>query len=155
MKIERSLREVEVLALELQPPLVVEPTTSVADVIRKMQDVSLGYALVTENKRLTGIFTERDVFLTVIGNDAILNQPVSEHMTPDPVCVGTMDPVREVVLRMHQGGYRQIPVVDDSGQVTGCVRHKDIAEYLVSHFATQVLNLPPDPEQIAETPEGG
>ncbi|MFC1772314.1 cyclic nucleotide-binding/CBS domain-containing protein [Pseudomonadota bacterium] len=155
MKIERSLREVEVLALELQPPLVVDAVTTVGDVIRKMQNNGLGYVLVTEKSRLTGIFTERDVFLSVLGNDAVLAQPVSEHMTPDPVCVGAKDPVRQVVLLMHQGGYRQIPIVDDIGQITGCVRHKDIAEYLVNHFAAHVLNLPPDPEQIARTPEGG
>ena len=123
MKIERSLREVEVMALELQPPLVIDAATTVSDVIRKMQNEGLGYVLVTANSRLTGIFTERDVFLSVLGNDAVLAQPVSEHMTPNPVCVGAKDPVRQVVLLMHQGGYRQIPVVDDIGQITGCVRH--------------------------------
>ena len=155
MKIERSLREVEVLALELQPPLVLEGSTSVSDVIREMQDGGFGYALVTEDQRLAGIFTERDVFLSVLGNDAVLTQPVAEHMTADPVCVGVDDPVRQVLRLMHQCGYRQIPIVDASGQVAGCVRHKDIAEYLVNHFAAHVLNLPPDPEQIARTPEGG
>ena len=143
------------LALELQPPLVLEGATRVGDVIREMQDGGLGYALVTENNRLVGIFTERDVFLSVLGNDAILTQPVSEHMTPDPVCVGAKDPVRQVLLLMHQGGYRQIPILDATGQIAGCVRHKDIAEYLVNHFAEHVLNLPPDPDQIARTPEGG
>jgi signal-transduction protein with cAMP-binding, CBS, and nucleotidyltransferase domain len=155
MKIERSLREVEVLALELQPPLVLDRASTVGTVIREMQNSSLGYALLTENNRLTGIFTERDVFLSVLGNDAVLTQPISEHMTSDPVCVSAKDPVRQVVVLMHQGGYRQIPIVDTSGQVAGCVRHKDIAEYLVNHFAAHVLNLPPDPEQIARTPEGG
>ena len=155
MKIERSLQEVEVLALELQPPLVLDGATSVGNVIREMQDSGHGYALVTANNRLSGIFTERDVLLSVFGNDAVLAQPVSEHMTPDPVCVGAKDPVRQVVLLMHRGGYRQIPIVDATGQVVGCVRHKDIAEYLVNHFAAHVLNLPPDPEQIARTPEGG
>ena len=155
MKIERSLREVEVLALELQPPLVLEGATPVADVIRAMRDTGLGYALVTEDNRLAGIFTERDVFLSVLGNDEVLTRPVAGYMTPDPVCVGAEDPVRQVVLLMHQGGYRQIPIVDAAGQVAGCVRHKDIAEYLVNHFAAHVLNLPPDPEQIAQTPEGG
>jgi CBS domain-containing protein len=155
MKIERSLHEVEVLALELQPPLVVDAATTVGDVIKKMQADGLGCVLVTSNNRLTGIFTERDVFLSVLGNDVVLAQPISEHMTPDPVCVGAKDPVRQVVLLMHQGGYRQLPIVDDTGQITGCVRHKDIAEYLVNHFAAHVLNLPPDPEQIARTPEGG
>lgn len=155
MRIERSLREVEVLALELQPPLVLEGTTSVGGVIREMQDGHLGYALVTENNRLIGIFTERDVLQSVLGNEAVLAQPVSEYMTPDPVCVDSKDPIRQVVRLMHQGGYRQIPIVDASGQVAGCVRHKDIAEYLVNHFAGHVLNLPPDPEQAARKPEGG
>jgi CBS domain containing-hemolysin-like protein len=91
----------------------------------------------------------------VLGNDAVLEQPVSRHMTPDPVCASTTDPVRQVVLLMHQGGYRQIPITDKNGQITGCVRHKDIAVYLANHFAAHVLNLPPDPEQIARTPEGG
>jgi CBS domain-containing protein len=155
LKIERSLREVEVLSLELQPPLVLEGATTVAAVLRAMRDSGAGCALITEDERLAGIFTERDVFLSVLGNDAVLTRPVSGYMTPDPVCVAATDPVREVVLLMHQGGFRQIPVVDAAGQVAGCVRHKDIAEYLVDHFAAHVLNLPPDPEQIARTPEGG
>ena len=155
MKIEQSLREVEVLALELQSPLVLEETSRVGDVIRAMQDDGIGYALLTENNCLVGIFTERDVLVSVFGHDAVLAQPVSEYMTAGPVCVGAGDPVRKVVLLMHQGGYRHIPVVDTAGQIAGCVSHKDIAEYLVDHFAEYVLNLPPDPEQIARTPEGG
>ena len=155
MKIERSLREVEVQSLELQPPVLVDGTARVADVIRAMRDKGLGYALITEDDRLAGIFTERDVLLTVLGNDEILNRAVSGYMSPDPVCVAASDPVRTVLLLMHKGGHRQIPIVDAAGRIAGCVRHKDIAEYLVDHFAKQVLNLPPDPEQIALTPEGG
>jgi CBS domain-containing protein len=155
MKIEQSLREIGVLSLELQSPLVLAETTLVADVIRAMQSGRFGCALLTKNNRLAGIFTERDVLLSVLGHDAMLNEPVSVHMTLDPDCVAAADPVRKVVLLMHQGGYRHIPVVGPEGQVAGCVSHKDIAEYLVDHFAEYVLNLPPDPEQIAQTPEGG
>jgi len=155
MDYERSLPGVGVMSLELQPPLVLEVTSSVGDVIREMQQGSHGCALVTENKRLAGIFTERNVLLTVLGNDDVLMQPVATHMTADPVCVGTRDTVRQVLMSMYQGGYRHIPIVDANGQVAGCVRHKDIAECLVNHFAEYVLNLPPDPEQIARTPEGG
>lgn len=143
------------LSLELQPPLLLDESTSVGDVIREMQGSGHGYALLTQNNHLAGIFTERDVFLSVLDNDAVLSQPVSEHMSPDPLCVAAEDPVRKVLLLMHQGGHRQIPIVDARGQVEGCVRHKDIAEYLVDHFAERVLNLPPDPDQIARTPEGG
>ena len=49
MKIERSLREVEVLTLELHPPLILDGTTTVGNVIREMQGSGLGYALLTKN----------------------------------------------------------------------------------------------------------
>jgi CBS domain-containing protein len=155
MELERSLREVSVLALELQPPLVMEETSRVGDVIRAMQDAGQGCALLTDNNRLAGIFTERDVLQSVLGHEAVLAQPVSGHMTAAPVCVNASDPVRQVLMLMYQGGYRHIPIVDAAGQVAGCVRQKDIAACLVNHFAAYVLNLPPDPELIARTPEGG
>ena len=155
MKIERSLRELEVLALELQPPLVLDSKACVADVIDKMRQHGLGYALVETDGRLAGIFTERDILLSVLGNESVLAEPVNRHMTAAPARVTEHAPVGRVVVMMHEGGYRQVPVVDASDRILGCVRHKDIAAYLVSHYAAQVLNLPPDPEQVARTPEGG
>jgi CBS domain-containing protein len=155
MKIERSLRVVEVISLELEPPLVLDTGLVAGEAIRAMRDSGLGYALITAEGRLAGIFTERDVFLSVLGNEAVLQQPVSVLMSPGPVCVSATDPVWRVVTLMHERGYRQIPVVDDGGAIQGCVRHKDVAGYLVGHFADHVLNLPPDPEQVAQTQEGG
>ncbi len=154
-KVERSLRQVEVLALKLQPPLVLDRSTRVRDVIQAMRDQGLGYALITEDDRLVGIFTERDVLLLVVDNTKLLSLPVSEHMTAQPTCIGENDPVWSAVVHMHEGGFRQLPVIDKESRVVGCVRHKDVAEYLVDHFADRVLNLPPDPEQRARSPEGG
>ena len=56
---------------------------------------------------------------------------------------------------MHRGGFRNVPIVDSEGRVVSCVRHKDIVHLLVELFAEHVLNLPPDPESIHDTPEGG
>jgi CBS domain-containing protein len=155
MKIERSLRELEVLGIELQPPLVLESRTCVADVIKAMRRRGLGYALLESGGRLAGIFTERDVFLFVLGNPAVLEAPVARHMTKDPARVKADAPVGRVIAMMHAGGYRQVPVVDGDERILGCVRHKDVAGYLVDHYAAHVLNLPPDPEQLARAPEGG
>ena len=155
MKIKLSLRQVQVLALELQTPLLVDESTSVGDTIRAMREQGLGYALITAGHRLAGIFTERDVFLSVLGDAAVLSRPVSVIMTRDPVSVTENDPVWQAVVSMHKGGYRQVPVLDGQGCAVACVRHKDIAQFLANHFAGHVLNLPPDPEQHAHSPEGG
>ena len=82
------------------------------------------------------------MLLSVLDNAETLSQPVSEHMTVQPTCVGESDPVWLAVVRMHEGGFRQLPVVDSESRVVACVRHKDVAEYLVDHFAGHVLNLP-------------
>ena len=154
MTSERSLQIIEVLAIELEEPLVLDGSNSVNATMQAMRDRRLGYALITEADQLVGIFTERDVLLSVLEEDHVLQQPVSRLMTPEPVCVNAVDTVWRVVSLMHEGGFRQIPVVDEQKRVLACVRHKDIAEYLVNHFAEHILNLPPDPEQLATTPEG-
>jgi CBS domain-containing protein len=151
---ERSLLNIEVMAIELVAPLVLESACSVSGAIEAMRDRHLGYALIADEDKLVGIFTERDVLLSVLDENEVLQQPVAQLMTPAPVCVHPLDTVWRVVSLMHEGGFRQIPVVDDEQRVLACVRHKDIAEYMVNHFAEHILNLPPDPEQLATTPEG-
>lgn len=155
MTIENSVKVVEVVALDMDPPVVMEETTPVKEVIRAMQDRRAGFSLLCRGGKLSGIFTERDVLNKVIGKERALDQPVSELMTPDPVSVHENTPIRSAVLEMHKGGFRNIPVVDADGAVVSCVRHKDIVHYLVEHFAQQVLNLPPDPDRMPDTPEGG
>jgi len=154
MTTKQGIQNIEVLAIELEPPLVLDGSTTVDGVIRAMCERHLGYALITDEDKLAGIFTERDVLLYVLEEDDVLHQPVSTLMATEPVCVSATDTVWRVVSLMHEGGFRQIPVVDEQQRVLACVRHKDVAEYLVSHFARHILNLPPDPEQMATTPEG-
>jgi len=155
MSIERSVTVVEVVALGMDPPVVVDSGALVKDVIRRMREGQTGCALIDDDGKLRGIFTERDVLNRVVGVAGILERPVSEVMTPDPETVHENDSIRMAVLAMHEGGFRNVPIVDYRGSVVGCVRHKDIVHYLAQHFAQHVLNLPPDPENLPQTRDGG
>jgi CBS domain-containing protein len=155
MSIEKSVKVVEVVALGMDPPVVLDTAVPVKEVIRRMKEGQTGCALICSGGKLRGIFTERDVLNKVIGVEGILDRPVSDVMTPDPDTVHENDPIRNAVLAMHEGGFRNVPVVDSQGRVVSCVRHKDIVHYLAQHFAQHVLNLPPDPENMPETPNGG
>lgn len=155
MSIEQSVKAVEVVALGMDPPVVLDARTPVKDVLRRMCEARCGCALISREGKLCGIFTERDVLGKVVGVEGILDQPVSGLMTPEPVRVGENDPIREAVLAMYRGGFRNVPVVDAEGRVAGCVRHKDVIHFLVDHYAEHVLNLPPDPENLPVTPNGG
>ena len=155
MTIENSVKAVQVVALGMDPPVVMEETASVKEVVRTMQERRSGSALLCREGKLSGIFTERDVLNEVIGKEGVLERPVSELMTRDPVSVNETDPIQLAVFQMHKGGFRNVPVVDADGKVVSCVRHKDIVHYLIEHFAQHVLNLPPDPDNMPDTPEGG
>jgi len=155
MDIEERIKAVEVVALGMDPPVVADASTTLRAVVRRMRDERSGCALLTRDGKLAGVFTERDLVLRVVGVEGALDQPVSDWMTPDPDRVRQRDPVLTAIRLMRRRGYRNVPVVDEADQVVGCVRHKDIVDYIAEVYPEQVLNLPPDPDQVVLEREGG
>ena len=155
MQIEQRVKLVEVVALGMDPPVVVDVATPLGDVLWRMRDGNSGCALITRDGRLAGIFTERDLVTRVLGTEAALERPVADWMTSDPDRVAETDSIRKAIRQMRRGGFRNVPIVDEAGGVVGCVRHKDIINYVAEHYPAHVLNLPPDPDQVALEREGG
>jgi CBS domain-containing protein len=158
MAIDRSVQRVDVTALGLSEPVLLDQATPVRRVIERMRERRTGVALLTgdgDPPRLAGIFTERDVLARVVGVEGVLDRPISELMTPDPHVMAENDPVERAVRIMNAEDVRHVPVQSADGRFTACVRHKDIVRYLVEHCAAHVLNLPPDPDQVAATRSGG
>ena len=84
---------------------------------------------------------------------------VADVMTPDPVTVTPATPLEEAIRRMVQGGFRRLPVVDDTGQLIGIVTDRDLRlatdspvvlhergehEYLMRHVTVGAC-MTPDP----------
>ena len=155
MQIEERIKIVEVMALEMDSPVVFDEACPLREVIQRLRDAHSGCALITRDDRLAGIFTERDLVVRVLGAAQSVDQTVADCMTSNPESVSPTDPIRKAVRLMQRGGFRSVPVVDKENRVVGCVRHKDILKYLAEHFPAQVLNLPPDPKRIALEREGG
>jgi len=155
MEIEERIKAVEVVALGMDPPVVTDASTTLRAVVRRMADERSGCALLTRDGKLAGIFTERDLALRVVGVAGALDRPVSDWMTTNPDRVHQKDPVLTAIRLMRRRGYRNVPVVDEADQVVGCVRHKDIVDYVAEVYPERVLNLPPDPDQVALEREGG
>ena len=155
MRIEERIKVVEVVALGSSPPVTADASTPLRDVLRQMRDHQSGCVMLTLDGKLAGILTERDVVTRVIGTKGVLDLPVSDVMTPDPDRVGQQDPLSTAVRLMRRRGFRHVPVVDDASQVVGCVRHEDVVDYLAEVYPEQVLNLPPNPDQVVLEREGG
>jgi CBS domain-containing protein len=98
---------------------------SVSEVAGSMLKGRFGSAVGMEGKRLSGIFTERDVLRAAPSGADLTSSPVSEWMTNDPVTVDADIDSDEATEIMMSNGFRHLPVVE--GQtLLGIVSLRDI-----------------------------
>jgi CBS domain-containing protein len=96
--------------------LTVAPADTLGDVVARMAERNVGAVLVTEDGRVTGIFTERDVLRTVAAGVS-QETAVSEHMTRAPETIESSDSIEQAAVLMIHGGFRHLPVVDGATPV--------------------------------------
>ena len=153
MDLARNLKTETVSRLHPTQAWLVQAAQPVADAVKLMREKKVGCVLVCEQRRIVGIFTERDLLRRVLSQGKPLDTPMSECMTPDPVTVNPKDPISCAIKRMQKGGYRHLPVVIDDKPV-GILSVKRIVHYLVEHYPPTIYNLPPDPDAVPHEAEG-
>ena len=138
-----------------QPPLVVDADATLAETIGRMREGLRGCALVIDDGRLVGIFTERDVLMRVVGRPIDFERAaIRDYMTRDPVTLPSDSSVAFALNRMLIEGFRHIPLVDQHGHPTGVVSMRLLIEYLSDFFNRDLLNLPPEPRASFRNREG-
>lgn len=118
--------------------LVVSPELTVREAALLMGRERLGALPVVDDGVLVGIFTERDALVRVLGQSLDPNDTtVGEVMTPQPQCVSAGQRLTHALFRMHQGGFRHMPVVDE-GQLVGIVSARDALGPELAELDSQV-----------------
>ena len=135
------------------PAICAQPSDSVRSVLRQLQTAKTGAAMVCDGGKLLGVFTERDA-LRLLADNANLDMPVSEVMVKNPVTVRKSDTVGRAISLMSGGGFRRLPIVDDSGAIQGVLKVSGLLHYLVEHFPKIVHTLPPVPHYKSADREG-
>jgi CBS domain-containing protein len=114
-----------------------------------------GQAGGSDQVRLVGIFTERDVMRKVIDAPGMLDRPVDEVMTPNPITIGPDASAADALRLMDENHFRNLPIVDKDGRLLGNMTHQAIIQYLADRYPVEVLNRPIDPERFPRNAEGG
>ena len=144
-KLDDALLGDTVKLLAPSEPILMDGADTVSDAIAKMVANHRAAVVIADGGgRLTGIFTERDVLIRVLGQGRDPSQTrLSEVMTRDPETLGSDDRICYAVNRMSTAGYRTIPLVDAEGHPFGIVTVNDIVRWLAEVFPEAVLNLRP------------
>jgi CBS domain-containing protein len=131
------------------------PDISLKSAVALMQRNKSGYVVIAEGKKVTGIFTETDVARKVLEKKVNWDAPVKDFMTHDPVVLSARDSVGKAIDVMGRGRIYHIPLVDENDALSGVISVRTLIRFLAEFYPAEIFNLPPNPAQIMETPEGG
>ncbi len=131
--LERSISDLG----EAKRALHCEPELSLSNAISTLKTANVGSLVVAEGTRVVGIFTERDVLLKCALQDIPLGSAkVSDYMTRNPVCVQRFESIGNVLMKMKEGKFRHIIIIDSYGNLEKVVSQREILEYLLNVFLT-------------------
>ena len=150
----RRTREDSVRLMQTDDYVSIEPTTPLAKAIELMKQDEGGCAIVCEQGRVVGIFTERDLLTKIIGEPVDMNAPVSNWMSP---IVSTLTPdatIGDAVDMMNEKSFRNIPLIKDD-QLVGSISVFDVITYLAESYPKATMNLPPVAGRVMDTTDGG
>ncbi len=108
--------------------------------IRIMLDRRVGaVAVVDGDKKVAGIFTERDVLRRVALSGRMPAEiPVREVMTT-PVEMATLDTTPgQALATMIEYHYRHLPIVDDDGRLLGTLSIRDVLQARIDALTRQL-----------------
>lgn len=128
--------------LSLKKVITLDVSASLQDAVKLMQKHKFGSVVITDEGKVAGIITERDILLKVAGIITdYASTTVAEVMTKDPLRLRTDDKIAFVMHNMHVGGFRHIPIVNDNDEVISIVSIKDVNSFILDHFPESVMNI--------------
>lgn len=138
--------ELPISELGLPKAICLEEDHCIADALNLMQEKKIGSIIVTNNRKLSGIITERDILLKVAGLPIDLHEEkLSAVMTPNPACLQENDMIAYVMNNMHVGGYRHVPIIDNNNIPISIVSIKDVMSFILDYFPEEIQNITGEP----------
>ena len=111
--------------------LSISADATVRDAVAMLAERRIGAVPVTEDGRVAGIMSERDVIYCLKSDGAaILDWPVSRVMTSPAITAEPTMPALVALSQMTKRRIRHLPVVED-GKLTGIVSIGDLVAYRI------------------------
>ena len=121
------------------PVLSVTPMSTATEAAQLMRDHDTGDVVVTDEGRLTGILTDRDVAVRLVAQGLDGDTPVSEIYTDSPVTIEPDASLEDAAQLMRERAIRRLPVCEND-DVVGFVSLGDLAQYTDSDATLQEIS---------------
>jgi CBS domain-containing protein len=125
-----------------RPAVSVPKTAKVIDAVNVMVEHKVGAAIVLEDGKPIGIFSERDVMTRVLSRKLDpATTPVSEVMTSPVVPIASNADPLEAIQLMREKHIRHLPVVDGDGKVLGMLSIRHLLAEEAESLRSQAIGL--------------
>ncbi len=155
MSLKEELEAEQVAHLDLSGYCETVTGTAVRDALNLMRQNHSHVCLVLAGDQLVGVFTERDIVRKVALHPDLLDKPVDDVMSVNPVIITCQSSAAEALWLMHDEQVRNLPVIAEDGSIAGDMTYRSIIQYLAARYPIEVINRPPQPAQFPRKVEGG
>jgi CBS domain-containing protein len=122
------------------PPAAVSLEATAAEAVRLMLDLHVGaVTIVDSEKRVAGIFTERDVLRQfALSGRALDSTPIREVMTT-PVELATPETTPgEALSTMVDRHFRHLPIADGYGKLLGTLSIRNVLQWRIDDLSNEL-----------------
>ena len=117
----------------------VRPDQTAQEAASFMLNADAGSIPVTDQGKLVGMITDRDIAIRGIAKGSGPDTPVRDLMSSDVICARDDDDIADAASRMSEVQVRRLPVVDQDEQLCGIVSLGDLSREADSDCASEAL----------------
>ena len=99
--------------------------TSISEVARIMKEKDIGFIPISNDNKIIGVITDRDIVVNAISNKCNLDTPVKEYTTKNVISVNIDDNVSKILNVMRKNKVKRV-LVNDEHKLVGIVSFSDI-----------------------------
>ena len=105
--------------------IIINDNTSISEVARIMKEKDIGFIPISNDNKIIGVITDRDIVVNAISNKCSLDTPVKEYATKNVISVNIDDNVSKILNVMRKNKVKRV-LVNDEHKLVGIVSFSDI-----------------------------
>ncbi|MEO8054478.1 MAG: CBS domain-containing protein [Acidobacteriota bacterium] len=122
-----------------RPAITVPETSTVLEAVKTMVRERIGAVVVMKGRKMTGIFSERDVLdKIVLARRDPAKTPISAVMTADVLSIPAPGDEAVAAEKMSANHIRHLPIVDGKKKVVGMVSLRHVMEERIADLEHEV-----------------
>jgi CBS domain-containing protein len=109
-------------------PTTIEPSTPAREAAGILKSENVGALPISEDGKLVGMITDRDLAIRVLAEGKDADTPVGEIASKDVVTVDPQQSLEDAARLMAEHQVRRLPVVEEDGKLVGILAQADVAQ---------------------------